>query len=664
MKKIIAILILVSLASPTLAYAVAPDPSTVQPLPTDSIQQSADQITQQNTQQQIQALAETGQTVGCSNNGSFGGALANNVGAALQRGIVRMIGSLGRVFLYIIASQAGPFGVFINTAGNILLNKGLTWVNNQIATQVNSLVNSITGGVGQQAISQVAQAVGVSATQAAQAAFGAATGAAGTAVGTAVGAGVGVSVPVSVIADISNPAIEETRSTIVNKVQPDVKRASDATELLTYKECVADPLQAKILNSILANSTRFTFDFINSGFDGQPAFTRSIRKLSKDITRAVLEDVEDRILSGICSPQRDAVKIAVLTQYQYQTNIGRRTQCATDEGEEARRVEGDFVGGGGLDGMYRSLWNPGGGFAAFPNALSVTSEAQQEALNEEFKMLDWNDGWKSKVDCTSDADAHAININGSCIGGKVVLPGSIIRDQASEATDRANQQLLTGDEIGEILDSLMYSIEQVVFQSIDGLFTLSERSSSGRGSYLDRMVGQDAQASTNTAQNALAADIQGSAHIERAYGETLKLIAGDFVKARDTYTQAIACYQPLVNGGSLNVSSQMAIDAVAHASSTIRTTIAPQLRTLNTQIADSDSALVMLEALRARAQNATAIPAITQVTNEYNQLINSGLVHNATDIQYLENDLIPLAQALEQLLLEANTMLRICRGQV
>jgi hypothetical protein len=246
----------------------------------------------------------------------------------------------------------------------------------------------------------------------------------------------------------------------------------------------------------------------------------------------------------------------------------------------------------------------------------------------------------------------------------VVLPGSIIRDQASAATDRANQQLLTGDEIGEILDSLMYSIQQVVFQSIDGLFSLSERSSSGRGSYLDRMVGQDAQASTDTAQNTLAADIQGSAHIERAYGDTLKLVANDLGRARDTYVQAVACYQPLVNGGSLNVSSQMAIDAVAHASSTIRATITPQLTSLTRQTADSDSAVSMLEALRVRAQNATTIPAITQVTNEYNQLLSSGLVHNATDVQYLENDLIPLAQVLEQLFLEANTMLRICRGQV
>ena len=106
----------------------------------------------------------------------------------------------------------------------------------------------------------------------------------------------------------------------------------------------------------------------------------------------------------------------------------------------------------------------------------------------------------------------------------------------------------------------------------------------------------------------------------------------------------------------------MAIDAINQASTTITTAINPQLAEFQRQLSDSEGSIAELQSLAQESQTALSISDINQVSLAYTNLKNSGLLHNATDLQYLMNGIQAGAQAIEAILQDATIKLAICKA--
>lgn len=610
-----------------------------------------------NSLSEISSLSETGQQVGCSAGGNIGGALSNALGVGLQQGLSGLIDNFGGQFVGDIASQAGPFSGLVNLLGQ----KGLDFLSGQALDVVSDLFPDAA---------DVAKDAAAAVTGGAAGAAASAASAAGGAAGAAAAAG-----PVPVVETskelLKNIAHIDKQTT---KTERNTDATKTATETLVHKECVLDPTVARILNSILVSITRTNAEWITSGFEGGPAFVTNLNDLALDISDAVFERVQDELLSGMCSPYRQDIQRALLTQYQYETNLGSQVQCKTDEKKLAARMRGDFEGGGGDQGWYENLFNDTT-VGAYFKALGVTQKKIASSQREVFTQLDYGDGYKAKVVCTE----ASINLpgHGICIDGQVVVPAPSTAALANQTlVNSPNDQLLNADEIGEVIDALMAGLTQVAFQSIDGFFSTTRKQKTQGGgslSYLDAATGEDGGSYLDTAVDTasggalatgralLLSDMRGVRNIESEYGAILEKVIDNLQDTKNNYTAVVACYQRLTTTISSTISTQTASERMQSASSTIAQLITPQIRNFALQSTISDRVLDELEIIIAEAESVQTIADLAEVTTRYQTLIAEGNVHTATDLTYLKNDLAAGAIALNTLNVDARAKLAECR---
>jgi hypothetical protein len=617
MKKLLATVILTALTlSPLTAFA------------TPFVDEFAGNQTDQKNaefnaiQSQIAGLTQQGQVAGCSANGNFGGALSSAIGGAVGGKIQQVFGQLG--------AKAGPFAPVVNALGNIVSNK----VQGLLSSGAQQLADSLFGGGGSVA--------------------GAAGGALG---GGAAGliAGGGAGVPGANAVPVNEQGTVKTDTTTI---KDQTKTIQDKTVDLHYKECVSDPLVAKIRNAIIAMITKSTISWLNNGFEGGPAFVQNLKSMAYDITSTAIQEAVQKTFAGICSSQRQDIQTIVLTQYQYESDLGKQVQCTTKDAQVEARAKGDFSGGGGLDGIYASLFS-NDGIYAYPAAKSVADIKAASALADKYKDLSYGQGFQSQVKCT---DGQTMKPGTACINGTITVPAALIKDVASQQYLQPNQQLISADEIGELIDALMASLTQVAFQGIDGVLGVSEKNKNGNGSYLDNLVGQTSDNSIGDAQSTLLNDAEGVQAIEQQFQDILNEIMDNLTNTKQKYQDVAACYVKLNTTLSSKISSETSTARANLASSTIAQYITPQITEIQRQIDASQDALDQMDIIIANIQSAQSIDDITAASTAYNNLVASGAVHTATDLGYLQNDLAAGAIALQVLNTDASDKLNECRS--
>lgn len=627
MKKLISLLLLGTLLAPSFAFAVDEVLPNSNPTGTGAALNNSTQGAAMNTDylQEIEALTDSGQMIGCQNNGAYGGSLSNTLGASLQQAIPGLLRKGKSLILSKIGSQLGPLSGVFDKALSGLFDK-LTPAAQQFAQQflggsgAASTLGNIAGGAG-----------GIASN---------ALGAAGTAV-----AG-GAEVPVK--------DMEARRR--LEKVDAQTLGTQNASEIIVYKECIADRAARKNSNDLIARHTKAHIDWMNTGFEGGTVYVQNLRNLHRDGSDAVTEDVLKNQLpdAGLCSPYEQKVQAVLLTKYQSQGNLGQRVQCGLSNEQIAAQERGDFD----LHTWWTSIWSPGASPLA---ALQEVENERRMQVADQLYSIDANfiasQGFNAgaEIRCT---DAGTIPKGSYCDGNtsRIVNPPILIKERSAKVLGLADDALLNADEIGETIDSMMQSLTQVAFSSIEGLLSLSKSGSGGSGgSYLEDLVGQTGDSSIGAARDLVTADIEGSIEIEEAYAETIAAILKDLTDIKKIYTDAIACLQP--KAGS-NPTAQLQL---GYASTTLSSSVNSQINSFTTQLNDSEDAIDLLTVLYTQAQGALTPEDMLDVTTAYNDLLASGIVHTTTDLTYLENDLNITVAALETLYVDASDKLALCK---
>jgi hypothetical protein len=233
---------------------------------------------------------------------------------------------------------------------------------------------------------------------------------------------------------------------------------------------------------------RSIINWINSGFQGKPAFVQDLKEHLLNIADETVGDFiyNDPSLNFLCSPFQLDVKASLALSYQESQNFAQEAQCTLSDVTD--NVEG-FLNGSFAEGGWASWFEVTGNPVNTPGGAYLAGEAEMYAriVDEQgnaVKELDWGNGFLSFKVC-SDTDVA----NGTAKDCDITTPGAAIADQLNRALGAGQDQLITADEINEIISALMAQLAQKALTGMNGLLGL------GSTGYTDYSLGSNASSS-------------------------------------------------------------------------------------------------------------------------------------------------------------------------
>lgn len=260
------------------------------------------------------------------------------------------------------------------------------------------------------------------------------------------------------------------------------------------KENVLDGLGWAIAKRIVSGMIRSLIDWVNSGFQGKPAFIQDFKGFllniaDEEIGRVISELGE--IGSFICSPFRLDVQVSVAMEYQ-RARSGQVAPTCTLTGV-IDNVQGFIDGvdpGNGLADWFTITSTPQT-YTPYGAALSAQATARARLINaqgEEVKLLDFGDGFLSQKLCRN---VSGFTGSQDC---SIVKPGKIIQEALTFNLDSGRQSLVEADEINELIGALLGQLANQALTGVAGLLGLSGNDGFGGYSsdldYLDSLVDQ------------------------------------------------------------------------------------------------------------------------------------------------------------------------------
>ncbi|USN87532.1 MAG: hypothetical protein H6779_03920 [Candidatus Nomurabacteria bacterium] len=282
--------------------------------------------------------------------------------------------------------------------------------------------------------------------------------------------------------------------------------------VIRFKELVWDPLAWSVAKGMIAVMTASVVRWINSGFQGSPAFVQDLEYyLSRVGDRVFGEFVNELgIAPFVCRPFRLDLQIALNIGYQRHYRAGYPIGATYCSLEGALANIDNFVNGsfndGGWDTWYTVTTRPNT-YTPYGNFLSVSGEAALRINNQQVnatRFLNFGDGFMSKAICS-----QIPLITGGAITRErcaVSTPGQVINQTLNHHLGAGLDSLIAADEIGEIIGALVGQLAQKSLEGAAGLLGLS----GGTGytdpsygtSYLDAAITQQAASSSEAVAQA------------------------------------------------------------------------------------------------------------------------------------------------------------------
>ncbi len=652
MKNLATALILAVIVMPIQLFAAEEGPVNTS-LPQSDSEVAPGEVA---TSKGARTLNELGNSIGCQEDGALGGSLSNTINSNLQK----LIGGQGGNYLKgelgeLTGDINGPFGRLLNKLGGKAIDKVTGTVTDTLSEGATQLFNDTVGsdlGLGNafdellkgntdKAVKEVVKEVA----------------------GSTVDSVISSTVPVAVEKDVNTDIFKSTL------VAGDL--TAKQTLALYQKECSSDPTVRRLNAARIAQMTNDQIAFINGEYDGVVKFFQGdeVGKSQKAAIKAVI----DGPLSGICSPFRQEIQRQVLTDYLVNSDIASKVSCKYSDEKGFELYMTGQPTPSALDFMRQVSLDLNAGISQ-KYYIEDLIDAENFRIEREVALQRIEGGgFKPVTLCLDDSSGEARTVpeqdDGLCPPNTVrtvVTPGGVVRETANEAlVRRPSAQLVTADEIGEIIDSLTEELTNEAFKGISGLLGLSKKkkNASGRtgGSYIDDMVGDASGASVQAVRKTLGDDMQGVLDTTDEYRNILKSIIANFTQTRKNYADVNQCYVKLTSSISNNISSQTAQERALVASSTMRNLIDPEIARVQRDLATADDTALRLRALIAETRSAQTLGDISSVTVQYQEMKDDGSLYTTTELTALTNDLTAGALALKVLNQDAKDKLTECR---
>lgn len=252
---------------------------------------------------------------------------------------------------------------------------------------------------------------------------------------------------------------------------------SQATTALQLKEFTLDGIATSLAKKVLSQMVRSTIDWVNSGFNGSPAF---ITDLDQYLLNAADEIAGNFLVaanfSQLCRPLQLPVRFILDLSYQKARNWQNGSQCTLSGaiGNVDSFLNGNFSDGGWTR-WFEIVSEPQNniyGATAIAESRMYAS-IRQEQENKE-RESDWSNGWLSIKDCSS----------GKCI---TVTPGNVISEYLNFNLTVGQRTLIEADEINELVGAVFAQLGQQAISGVGGLLGMSYSPDGVTPSYLSQL---------------------------------------------------------------------------------------------------------------------------------------------------------------------------------
>lgn len=308
-----------------------------------------------------------------------------------------------------------------------------------------------------------------------------------------------------------------------------------ANAALSTKEYILDTLAWQVGKLAIQSMQKSLLNWINSGFQGSPAFATDLNKNLRGVGDAVANRFFQELSSQdiTTSPFQDKILDTVRLGYYLSTSpesfYTRYPYTLNQVSPDAKAfLAGDFSQGG-FNAWFATVMNPQNNpYGARDLANRVLSQTVAGATNNRVQELGWNKGflsWKGECKeydggnqelttapvCTTNSagelsctpgDTTVVSLDGreKCLENEIETPGSVIVEQLNHTLGSNVDQLVTADEFNEIIAALLNQLVGHVLgaNGSGGLRGVSRPSAGGGPSFLDQATSGTQQASTTS----------------------------------------------------------------------------------------------------------------------------------------------------------------------
>jgi hypothetical protein len=438
----------------------------------------------------------------------------------------------------------------------------------------------------------------------------------------------------------------------------------------SIKEFGLDTIAWAVAKAAIASMTKSMVNWINSGFNGSPAFVTNLQVYLGNVNYSTANTFTNQLSTNAAIKSPFQSQVASLLQLNFlKSSAGNGFFLSNPytlnqvSSNDVGFVNGttDFTSGGGWNAWYALTTQPANNvYGAYNLAQNELTNRLSSAQSNSLTQLGWGQGFLSwcgensgdtsaltnqslqSQTATLDNNLPQINADGTVSSGSnnqstvtskavntsapsaqvsnclrsdgtvgtIQTPGSVIQAQINKTLGLSGDQLVSADEFNEVIGAL---IGQLVNQVVGptGLLGTGSVSSGGNG-YIDQATSQSSSATTN-------ATVGASQTMSNAISDQLAQV-----------TQYQTDWQTIGNeAGAANTALQNCVASPAGAATAVASTTAAAT-------AGGQKAASAISALNTMRNEVTAAgsdaDAFSKAANDYQTLTQSSAIPSATDI--------------------------------
>ncbi len=437
-----------------------------------------------------------------------------------------------------------------------------------------------------------------------------------------------------------------------SKVRSATSQIQSDQDTYIKKVCYLDP-------AVRAASHQYTAQFSSNVIKASdPLYSKNIAQSNK-----TLADATHSYYLKTALPQSGIDQTLVAPTQQYldnQYNSAGSLKCPVQNTQAFLK---DYSKGG-LD-MFKAVMvdNP----QCTPIGAALGAQDQENALitsrlSDQQQLTQQAQGILPTITCSDPNSAN--NTLENCVNYTITTPASVTNDTVKNAAKAGADQQARASQVGDLVTPLFAQIEQIALTSLQGLAGLAQQSSTGQGSILDQITGSTNTTAVAQAQNSLLVSIQNSLAIENEFQVLLADSLVDLGNTKNSYSAVQSCYQGLAGSGSGTISAADATQNMNAASSTILTTLNPQITSISAALTNSANLSNTLTALQTQAQSAQNIATLNSISSAYQSLASQGSgnggLHTQDDLTALVSGHDTLQTLLTSMITDATTQGQQC----
>jgi len=403
----------------------------------------------------------------------------------------------------------------------------------------------------------------------------------------------------------------------VNVNAPTVQGNQQVSQIL---DCVTKALAQIAIDKI----TNDTVNWINSGFNGQPAFVQDYNKFFNDVAdQAAGSVIEGSNLSFLCSPFQLQVRIAIAQSYARRNNAPTCTLSGI-VGNIQQFANGDFSQGGWPGLISFTTVPTNNPYGAYMYGEVAVQGARGKAVLLNTQELNNGQGYFSIKDKN----------------GNIIDPGATISASVSSVINVDLTKLGLADSIDQILSALTNQLITKMFNH--GLSNLGN----GQNGYGASLSTEDLQAESEA--NDLLDSMQTSVQYAQEYGAVEQGSINDIQTAQSNLTTLGNCWTAANNTDA----AQAATDKIAE--------LEGQVSLYNNKITIANQAIADIQNIQTEVLSATTLAEVQTAEADFSQLQSSGEAYGATDVTSAQQDRTTLQAQMSTINSDTATKLNQC----